>query len=166
MSRPSSLRPLLAVALAAALSLHAAAAHADPVALPAAHLTFTPPEGWSGRAVGPQVAQFSRAGITVDVLAPVIDATHTVESIVRELQRDRALRATWRGRPSLRVVQESRGAMQHGTGTHDGAPASLLLVWAPLGGRLLVAMAYLSPTATGEDEGLVHQLIDTVRLAP
>lgn len=166
MTRTSLIRSVFAVALAATLALHGAAAHADPVALTGARLQLTPPAGWTGQAFGPQVAQFAHGAAEVDVFAPVVDATHTIESIVRGVQRDRALHARWRGRPALRVVQEIRGSMQRGVGRRGEEPRSLVMVWVPMAGRLLVAVIYLPVGGAPDDESAAQQLIDSVRPIP
>lgn len=166
MTHTSRVRSVFALALAATLSLHGATAHADPVALTGAHLQLTPPAGWTGQAFGPQVAQFAHGAVEVDVFAPAIDAAHSIATIVREVQGDRALHARWQGRPTLRVVREVRGSMQRGTGNRGEVPRSLVMVWVPMGGRLLVAVIYLPVGGSADDESAAQQLIDSVRPLP
>ncbi len=166
MPQTSLLRSAVALALAVTLSLHGATAHADPVTLTGANLQFTPPAGWTGQAFGPQVAQFAHGAVEVDVFAPVVDATHSVDSIVRGVQGDRALHASWQGRPTLRVVREVRGSMQRGVGNRGEVRRSLVMVWVPMGGRLLVAVIYLPVDGSPADEAAAQQLIDSVRTLP
>lgn len=166
MSKTRLHQSVMALAVVAALSVGAATAHADPVALTAAHLQLTPPAGWTGQALGPQVAQFAHGAIEVDVFAPVVDATHSIASIVREVQGDRALHARWRGRPTLRVVREVRGSMQRGVGMRGERRANLSMVWVPMGDRLFVAVIYLPLDASPDAEGEARALIDTLRPQP
>lgn len=161
MSLRSSLRTSL---LALTLTLAPLAAHADPVAIPAASVQLTPPAGWTGESLGPQVAQFRRGEVvTVDVMMPALDAQHTEASLSAELTR--MVNPRWDGPARPRVVREQRGTLRRGTAQHNGRTERFILVSVPMNGRLLLAAIYVATTATPAQEAEAHQLIDSLRPA-
>lgn len=150
-----------ALVLSLALSL-AGAAHADPVFLHACSVSFSPGPGWQSRVLGPRAVQFTREGVTVDVMFPILDAQHDADSFVRTLERDRAMRLRWIGRAIPRVLQEQRGWMRRGRARHDGAEVPVAVTWVPMGSRLVLAVIYLPPGGTRVQEGWGHELLNTM----
>lgn len=161
MNLRASLRTSL---FALALALTPLAAQADPVTLSAASMSLTPLAGWTGSALGPQVAQFRRGdAVTVDVMMPALDAQHTEASLQDELVR--LVRPRWSGPAQLRVLLEQRGTLRRGTVEHNGRRERFILVSVPIQGRLLLAAIYIAPGATREQQGEAHQLLDSLRPA-
>lgn len=164
MSLMRSLRSSV-LSLSLSLALAPLAAHADPVTIPAAGMQLTPLPGWTGQSLGPQVAQFRRGElVTVDVMMPALDATHTEASLVAELTR--VVNPTWDGPAVPRVLREQRGTLRRGTVTHNGRRERVIIVSVPQGARLLLAAIYVAPSATREEEGSAHQLLDTLQPVP
>lgn len=161
MTLRASLRSSL---FALTLALAPLSAHADPVTISAASMSLTPLPGWSGSSLGPQVAQFRRGdAVTIDVMMPALDAQHTEASLQAELLR--VVNPRWSGPAQPRVLLEQRGTLRRGTVRHDGRQERFILVSVPIQGRLLLAAIYLAPSATREQEGEAHQLLDSLRPA-
>ncbi len=154
------------LSLIATLALATPAASADPVPIPAARLQFTPPAGWEASEMrGPQFAMFNRgSAVSVEIMIPAVDATHTEASLEGEYVN--RLHPRWRGRASLRVVRESRGSMRRGEVVSGGNRQRFIFVTARLGDRYLMAGIFLSASATRADEEAAHQLIDSARPIP
>lgn len=156
-------RSMAAFALAGALLVGGASAHATPVQLTGPAITLDAPTGWTANVMNDRIAQISSStGIKIDVMSPPSGAT--IEPVL-ELLRDGPRRGLTWSAVSPATVGTFPGSTQRATGTVDGAPTTFVQTWVSVRNRLVVFTLQFPTQNAASAEASARAVINTLRAA-